>query len=112
MRKLHTLALIAALAALTTTAEAADPAKGREIFSTVGCWGCHGYNGQGGAGPKLAPDPLPPEAIAAYIRQSDKALMPPYAAKNLSDEDIGHIHAWLASQPKAPDWKQIPALAP
>lgn len=29
-----------------------------------------------------------------------------------SPQDVEHIHAWLAAQPKAKDWKSIPELAP
>lgn len=105
------LALVAGAAA-AGSADAADAKRGRELFATVGCWGCHGYNGQGGnAGPKLAPDPLPLEAMIAFVRQADKSLMPPYAAKSVSDADMADIHAWLSAQPKAPDWQKIPALA-
>lgn len=108
------LALAGGIAVAGTVALAAgDAKKGREIYVKVGCWGCHGYNGQGGStGPRIAPDPLPPEALASFIRNADKTQMPPYAEKNLSNQDVEHIHAWLASQPKAKDWKSIPLLQP
>jgi hypothetical protein len=38
--------------------------------------------------------------------------MPPYSAKILSDDDLGDIYAYLASIPKPPDPKSIPALNP
>ena len=81
--------------------QAADAKKGQQLFITYGCYGCHGYNGQGGnAGPKLAPDPLAPDAVAAFIRNSTMTMMPPYAEANVSNADVADIQAWLASQPK------------
>jgi ubiquinol-cytochrome c reductase cytochrome c subunit len=66
--------------------------------------------GQGGVtGPKLAPDPLPLEAISAFIRNSNRA-MPPYREAVLPNEDLADIHAYLSSIPKAPDYKSIPLL--
>ena len=94
-----------------SSAMAQDAAKGREIFVKVGCYSCHGYNGQGGVtGPKLAPEPLAAKDIATFIRNAGPTRMPQYVEKVLSDEDIGHIHAWLASQPKQKNYKDIPLL--
>lgn len=92
-------------------AQTGDAKKGREIFIKVGCWGCHGYDGQGGvAGPKIAPDPYPTEALVAYLRNASSTRMPPYDAKGLPDGDIAHIRAFLASIPKTGDWKSNPLL--
>ena len=56
-------------------AASAEPAvgnadRGRELFVRNGCFACHGYDGQGGSytGPRLAPNPLPWQAIAVFIR--------------------------------------------
>ena len=92
------------------TGSAADAKKGQQLFITYGCYGCHGYNGQGAnTGPKLAPDPMAADALAAYIRNASSTLMPPYAEANVSNADVVDIHAWLASQPKV-DPKSIPLL--
>lgn len=99
--------------ALPAGADAADPKRGREIYVKVGCWGCHGYNGQGAtavSAPKIAPDPMPLEALIVFLRKADRTLMPPYDAKGLPDKDVADIHAYLASQPKTADWKTIPLL--
>src|SRR5262249_38956115 len=38
----------------------------------AGCWQCHGTVGQGGAaGPKLAPDPLPFDALSSFVRTTN-----------------------------------------
>lgn len=113
MRLAATLAtvLLLALPADFAHSQSADAKKGREIYVKVGCWGCHGYNGQGGvAGPKIAPDPMPTEALVAYLRNASSTRMPPYDAKGLPDGDVAHIRAFLASIPKTGDWKSNPLL--
>jgi mono/diheme cytochrome c family protein len=92
---------------------AADAAKGKAAYMKYGCWQCHGTVGQGSAitsaGKVLAPDPLPYEGFAAFVRSSDRA-MPPYSEKILPNEDLADIHAYLASVPKPADYKSIPLL--
>jgi mono/diheme cytochrome c family protein len=86
--------------------------KGKAAFVKHGCWQCHGFMGQGGtAGPKLAPGPMPLEALSAFVRNSAGA-MPPYQNAILSDADLADIHAWLQAQPKPKDYKSIPLLNP
>lgn len=67
-----------------------------------GCWQCHGFQGQGTAGPALAPNPLPYEAFAAYVRKP-AGVMPAYSPNILSEERMKRIHAYLQSIPPAPD---------
>ena len=111
-----------ALAALAATAFlghgqafAADPAKGKAAFMKYGCWQCHGTEGQGSAstsaGKVLAPDPLPYDGFAAFVRSTNRA-MPPYSEKIVPNDDLADIHAYLASVPKTKDYKSIPLLNP
>ena len=106
---------LAALAVSLTlgagAALAADAAKGKQNFMKYGCWQCHGTVGQGSpiSGPKLAPDPLPLEAMSAFIRGSNRA-MPPYREEVLPNADLADIHAYLSSVSKPPDYKTIPLL--
>jgi mono/diheme cytochrome c family protein len=94
----------------TAGAVAASAEKGRVAFIRHGCWQCHGTQGQGGVtGPKLAPDPLPFEALSAFVRTTSRA-MPPYREEILSNEDLADIYAYLESIPKAQDAKSIPLL--
>jgi ubiquinol-cytochrome c reductase cytochrome c subunit len=87
---------------------AQDAANGKKLFSSVGCYECHGRVGQGGsAGPRLAPRPVPLEALVAYVRHPSGA-MPPYTAKLVTDAQLADIHAYLASIP--PPAKDIPLL--
>jgi mono/diheme cytochrome c family protein len=93
-------------------AAAAEPsaANGRLLFMKVGCYQCHGYQGQGGAaGPRIAPEPLPFDGLAAFVRTSS-GEMPPYPAKLLSDSDLADIYAYLQSIPRPPTLADVPLL--
>ena len=86
--------------------------KGKAAYVKHGCWQCHGFAGQGGVtGPKLAPEPMPLEALSAFVRNT-RGGMPPYQSAILSEADLADIHAWLLSLPKARDHKSIPLLNP
>ena len=107
MKGIASLAVVLALVA--TSAAAADQkpsaAHGKQLFLKVGCWQCHGTVGQGStAGVRLAPDPLPVEALTTFVHETT-GDMPKYTAKVLTDADLADIHAYLASipQPASPD---------
>jgi mono/diheme cytochrome c family protein len=103
-------ALAASLLFASGAVLAASAENGKKVFMSVGCWQCHGTVGQGGvAGPKLAPDPLPYEGFATFVRTS-KRTMPPYREQVLSNGDLADIYAYLQSVPKAADYKSIPLL--
>ena len=105
-------ALSAGLAFNQLAVAAGSAEKGKVAYVKNGCWQCHGFTGQGGvAGPKLAPNPMPVEALSAFVRFTNGA-MPPYQKAILSDEDLADIHAYLQSLPKSPDYKSIPLLNP
>jgi ubiquinol-cytochrome c reductase cytochrome c subunit len=105
-------ALAAGLMLGLGSAFAASAEKGKTLFVKHGCWQCHGFVGQGGvAGPKLAPNPLPLEAMSNFIRNSNRR-MPPYREAILSNADLADIHAYLAAVPAPPDPKTIPLLNP
>jgi mono/diheme cytochrome c family protein len=85
-------------------------ANGRVLFAKVGCYQCHGYLGQGGAaGPRIAPDPLPFDGIAAFVRTTS-GEMPPYTTTLLSDSDLADIYAYLQSIPRPPALADVPLL--
>jgi mono/diheme cytochrome c family protein len=99
--------LVAPLAVAAGSAE-----KGKAAYVKHGCWQCHGFMGQGGVtGPKLAPNPMPADALSAFVRNTSGG-MPPYQKAILPDADLADIHAYLQSLPKAPDYKSIPLLNP
>jgi len=106
------LLLVSGLFCASLALAAGSAEKGKSAYVKHGCWQCHGFVGQGGVtGPKLAPNPIPPEAFSAFVRFSAGG-MPPYQKAILSDEDLADIHAYLQSQSKAPDYKSIPLLNP
>jgi mono/diheme cytochrome c family protein len=110
MRCLLLAALVVGV--LCAGAAAADPSatNGRALFASVGCASCHGTVGQGGAaGPRIAPDPLPFEALATFVRNTSRE-MPPYSDKVLSDQALADIYAYLQSVPRPPDVKGVPLL--
>jgi mono/diheme cytochrome c family protein len=85
-------------------------ANGRALFAQVGCYQCHGYQGQGGAaGPRIAPDPLPFDGLAAFVRTTS-GEMPPYSQKILSDADLTDIYAYLQSVARPPAVASVPLL--
>lgn len=111
MSMLKIVVIATAVATLgASSAWAVDPVKGKQAFKFNGCYECHGYQGQGAnTGPRLAPDPLPLDAMKNFVRNSN-GPMPPFREKILSDADLDDIHAYLASIPKAQDWKTIKLL--
>jgi mono/diheme cytochrome c family protein len=93
-------------------ADAASAENGKGLFLKVGCYECHGTQGQGGAsGRRLAPDPLPFETFASFVRTSSRD-MPSFRVKILSDADLADIYAYLQSIPPPPDVKSLPQLNP
>ena len=84
---------------------AADAARGKILFTQkYGCYECHGTEGQGSpvTGPKLAPNPLPFDALSAFVRTSS-GPMPPFREQILPNEDLADIYAYLQSIPPAQD---------
>ena len=86
-----------------------DPVHGKKIYVADGCWQCHGYQGQGGSGPKLAPTPLPYEAVFRQLRKP-RGTMPVYTHVTTPDQDVADIYAYLQSVPKAKTVADIPEL--
>ena len=104
--------LVLGLLAGQGAAFAASAENGKRLFLKAGCWQCHGTVGQGGAaGPKIAPDPLPYEVLAAFVRTTNRA-MPPYREAVLSNSDLADIYVYLESIPKPPAPDNLPLLKP
>lgn len=112
MRPIPFFALVVAVLAAQDGRAAEDEAlRGAELYRRVGCWQCHGTAGQGGnAGPRLAPEPMPAEVMAAFVRQPE--TMPPYHPSVLSDADVHAIHAYLATIAPPPPVDTIEQLRP
>lgn len=109
-----TLLSLMLLPLLVPVANAADQSasveRGRRLYMSIGCYQCHGTVGQGGtAGPRLAPGPMPLEALRVFLRNTARA-MPAYPETILTDAGIADLHAYLASIPPAPRVGDLPAL--
>jgi mono/diheme cytochrome c family protein len=113
MRKFASIAALSLVATCfmgASMAQAADPTKGKEIFMKYQCSSCHGTVGQGAnTGPKLAPDPIPLDAMKNFVRNTT-GQMPAYTETILNDADFADIHAYLSTIPKTQDYKTIPLL--
>jgi mono/diheme cytochrome c family protein len=105
------LAAGAAGAAENSGAPAGNIERGQQAYTHQLCQNCHGTMGQGGgvAGPKIAPNPFPWPAFEHQVRKP-RAAMPPYTAKNLSDQDLADIYAYVVSIKPGPAAKDIPLL--
>jgi ubiquinol-cytochrome c reductase cytochrome c subunit len=90
---------------------AGNAENGKRIFNKIGCYQCHGREGQGSVmtGPRIAPNPVPFEVLARYVRKPT-GEMPPYTAKVVSDQELADIYAFLQSRPHPPSAKSIPGL--
>ena len=105
------LAAVAAGLVAGSWASASASDKGKQLYVKHGCWQCHGFVGQGGvAGPALAPNVMPLEAMSNFVRNSSRA-MPPYREAVLPEADLKEIHGYLVALPKPADAKSIPLLS-
>jgi len=94
-----------------TNAQAGNAENGKRIFNNNGCYECHGREGQGSSmtGPRIAPNPVPFDVLARYVRKPT-GEMPPYTSKVVSDQELADIYAFLQSRPHPPAAKNIPLL--
>jgi mono/diheme cytochrome c family protein len=90
---------------------AGNAENGKRVFTKIGCYQCHGREGQGSTmtGPRIAPDPVPFDVLARYVRKP-MGEMPPYTAKVVSDQELADVYAFLQSRPHPPAAKNIPIL--
>lgn len=112
---MNTKLLFSAAAGIVMTsslsfAQETSAERGEQTYMRVGCYQCHGTDGKGSdAGTALTPDPLPPEALANFIRFSP-GRMPVYPEEVLSDAEIEDIVAWLETVPPPPAADDITIL--
>lgn len=103
--------MLLACAAQAQNAPAGSAEHGKKIYIEQLCYTCHGTVGQGGgvAGPKIAPNPWPYGAFAQQLRKP-RHSMPPYSEKNLPEQDLADIYAYMAAVKPGPAAKDIPLL--
>jgi mono/diheme cytochrome c family protein len=105
--------LLLGTAAHAQNAPAGSAERGQKIFMHQLCQACHGTVGQGGergAGPKIAPNPFPWVAFEQQVRKPRQVMLP-YSAKNLPDQDLADIYAYLVSIKTGPLAKDVPLLS-
>ena len=93
-------------------APSGDAARGKKLFMEQLCYTCHGTLGQGGdrgSGPRIYPNPYPFAAFVVQVRKP-RQTMPPYAEKNVSDQDLADMYHYLFSNKPSPAAKDIPLL--
>ena len=104
------VASFCALSGMAWAQDVPSAERGGETYMRVGCYQCHGTDGKGSdAGTALTPDPLPPDALANFIRFSP-GRMPVYPEEVLSDAEIADIVAWLETVPPPPAADDIAIL--
>ena len=104
--------VIAAVLALIPDANAQsrkDAQNGKKVFEKLGCFRCHGSAGEGMAqtgkeagSPKIAATKLSLRGFLESVRKP-KGQMPPFGTKQVSDEELSEVYAFLesaASQPR------------
>jgi mono/diheme cytochrome c family protein len=70
-----------------------DPPPGRAPYRRI-CAECHGANAEGNQGPKLAGITIDYDEFVAKVRHSD-GEMPSISAKELSDDELKQVYAYL-----------------
>ena len=63
----------------------------------TGCFSCHGNAAEGYVGPRIARTSLPLGAVVAQVRFPMTPKMTPFSRRQLSDEEIAYIYAFLQS---------------
>ncbi|HEX5419226.1 MAG TPA: c-type cytochrome [Gammaproteobacteria bacterium] len=78
--------------------------RGAQLYKAYRCYACHGFTGETGPGPRLNPPRLDQSAFIAYVRNpatifrgNVAGAMPPYAGKDVSDQDLADVYAYLES---------------
>ncbi len=95
MNQRHAAAAIAALAVLWATLAQGAQSSGQAAFDRV-CKTCHGPEGRGDAGPRLVPFSREYEELLGIVREGS-GQMPPISARELPDESVAQIAAYLRS---------------
>lgn len=89
-----------------------DAGRGKKLYMEQLCYTCHGTVGQGGdrgSGPRIYPNPYPYAAWVVQIRKP-RQVMPPYAEKHVSDQDLADMYHYLFSTKPSPAAKDVPLL--
>ena len=92
--RIFILSVVSAIALMSgaVATQQNDP-PGRAPYRRV-CASCHGENAEGSQGPRLAGTTIDYDEFVAKVRHSD-GEMPSIPAKELSDEELKQVYAYL-----------------
>jgi mono/diheme cytochrome c family protein len=93
------LGYVVTLGPLTHAQSAGDAQNGKQVFARVGCSRCHGSAGEGmppAGPPKIAGIHLSLRDFLESVRQP-KGQMPPFGSKQVSDQELSDVYAFLHS---------------
>jgi mono/diheme cytochrome c family protein len=106
------LLLILLMGLTTAVAFAQDPAQGKTLWEgDLLCKNCHGDAGEGKFGAPLAGRQSTVQEWITQVR-TPRRSMPSFSEAQISDEAIGHIHAYLTSLPEVTDFTPPEANLP
>jgi mono/diheme cytochrome c family protein len=122
MKKFACVAFLVFAAAFVSTAAAAqagqagasasspDAKRGETFYNKYGCWECHGYTASTGNAAVLVTSSLSAGGFTSYIRNPRTAGMPAYSAKVVPDSEVADIYAFVKTQKRPAEAKDIPLL--
>lgn len=85
-----------------------NPVLGQELYFANGCTTCHGDFGEGIVGPTIAMTVVPLDRVIEQYRMPLNAMQA-FPEDRVTDEEIGHIYAWLQTLERPPESEVIPS---
>jgi mono/diheme cytochrome c family protein len=117
MKKLSLIVVFLVFAGAASPAEmspqgpaAPDVSRGQTLFNKYGCWECHGYTASTGNAAILVTSSLSATGFTNYIRNPRTTGMPTYSTKVVPDSEAADIYAFVKSNKKPAEAKDIPLL--
>jgi mono/diheme cytochrome c family protein len=89
---------------------APDVNRGQALYNKYGCWECHGYTASTGNAPALVISPLSATGFLNYIRNPRTTGMPTFSTKIVPDSEVADIYAFVKSNKRPSEAKDIPLL--
>lgn len=85
--------------------------RGKALYTQYSCHTCHGFSGETGPGARLNPAWMGQTLFIAYLRNPPKPTrMPPYQQREVTDQKLADIYAFIESLPKSPEAATLPLL--
>jgi mono/diheme cytochrome c family protein len=91
-------------------AAAPEASRGKLLYNKYGCWQCHGYTASTGNAAILVSSPLTSVGFVNYLRKPRTAGMPTYSTKIVPDAEAADIYAFVKTNQRPPEARDIPLL--